>query len=94
MKYTEQIKSVEWQKKRLEIFERDKWMCTVCNTDKKQLHVHHLYYLPNTLIWQYDNEALKTVCDDCHEILTKELCKLSGIIAFQIISENLDIFKI
>ena len=94
MNYTEQIKKTQWQKKRLEIFERDNWKCTCCKSNEKQLQVHHLYYLPNTLIWEYDNEALKTVCKDCHEILTNELPKLSGIIAFQIISQNLDIFKI
>jgi 5-methylcytosine-specific restriction endonuclease McrA len=90
--YSNQIKHPKWQKLRLKIFERDNFTCSCCSSKEKQLQVHHLYYLPNTLIWNYDEEALVTVCYKCHEILTKELPKLSGLIAFNILSNKLDYF--
>ncbi len=90
MNYKEQINDPKWQKKRLFIFERDNFTCRTCNNKEKQLHVHHLYYLPKLLIWEYEDESLVTVCKDCHEILTKELGKLSGLIAFQILQSKYD----
>lgn len=91
MNYKDQIKHSNWQKKRLEIMQRDSFKCTICGNGEKQLHIHHLYYLPNTMIWEYDNESLKTVCFEHHEILTKELGKLSGLIAFDILKKRFEI---
>lgn len=37
------------------------------------LHVHHLYYINSCCPWEYDNDALVTLCNDCHlEIHKKE----------------------
>lgn len=37
------------------------------------LHVHHRYYIFGELPWEYESEALLTVCHDCHvEIHDKE----------------------
>ena len=37
------------------------------------LHVHHKYYILNKLPWEYDNDALITLCELCHiEIHQKE----------------------
>ena len=85
MDYKEQIKSPKWQRKRLRIFSRDKFTCRCCKKADVILNVHHLYYKPNTAIYDYDNDALVTVCESCHEILTNELPKLSGHIAFKIL---------
>jgi 5-methylcytosine-specific restriction endonuclease McrA len=93
MKYSEQIKHPDWQRKRNHIFTRDEFTCRCCGETEQQLSVHHLYYLPNTKIWEYDNEALVTVCNTCHEKLTNELPKLAGIIAFKILAGNLDPLK-
>ncbi|MBV6640899.1 MAG: hypothetical protein KI791_09275 [Cyclobacteriaceae bacterium] len=30
------------------------------------LHVHHKYYIVNRLPWEYDDEALTTLCNWCH----------------------------
>ena len=72
---------------------RDKWACRVCGDQDNQLHVHHLYYLPKLKIWEYDNESLVTLCWEHHEQITKELGKLSGIIAFEILRGNIDLFE-
>lgn len=31
------------------------------------LHVHHKYYIKNKLPWEYSNEALITLCQNCHQ---------------------------
>lgn len=92
MTYKEQLKHPKWQRKRLEIFDRDKWKCLICNTEgdeTNQLTIHHLYYLPGLMAWDYEDESLKTCCAKCHHILTFDLSKLSGLIAWQIITSKL-----
>ena len=31
------------------------------------LHVHHKYYIRHRKAWEYDNEALITLCSTCHQ---------------------------
>lgn len=60
----------QWQKKRLRIMNRANWRCEHCNTDSKCLNVHHTYYKPakeNAKVWEYDDEDLICLCEDCHE---------------------------
>lgn len=64
--YLELLKDPRWQKKRLEIFERDEWKCTECNKGDKQLHVHHKQYVYGKNPWDYDNSYLVTMCEKCH----------------------------
>ena len=65
--YAEKLKDPRWQKKRLEIFNRDSWMCQWCGTEENTLVVHHRGYLPDTEPWEYPNDLLTTLCQDCHE---------------------------
>jgi hypothetical protein len=37
------------------------------------LHIHHNYYITGKLPWEYDNEALQTLCWTCHEELHKNV---------------------
>ena len=90
----EQYKHPHWQKKRLEIMRRDKWQCKCCGESNKSLHVHHLYYEKDCHIWDMDNEGLVTVCFDCHKLLHNDLYKLSGIIAFKILSGKIDVTEL
>ena len=64
--YKEQLKSPKWQKRRLEILQRDSFTCQICGATDKQLHVHHLTYIPGNDIWDYDDYRLITLCEDCH----------------------------
>ncbi len=64
--YAEKLKDPRWQKKRLEIFERDGWKCRFCDDDKSTLVVHHKDYLPNAEPWDYPGNLLITLCEDCH----------------------------
>lgn len=65
-KYSEQIKSPKWQKKRLEILNRDNFTCQICGCVDKTLHVHHVIYIPGRSIWEYEDNQLVTLCEDCH----------------------------
>lgn len=65
--YSEKLKDPRWQKKRLEILERDEWACQVCGDDKSTLNVHHKKYLRKKEPWDYPSDLLVTLCVDCHE---------------------------
>ena len=66
MDYVEKLKDPRWQKKRLEIFERDGWACKGCGNTKNTLHVHHLFYFKNKEPWEIHNGFLITLCENCH----------------------------
>lgn len=65
--YFELLKDPRWQKKRLEILERDQWACRSCFNTVQTLHVHHIRYVHNTNPWDTPNEMLITLCESCHE---------------------------
>lgn len=73
MTYAEKLKDPRWQKKRLEIFERDNWQCVICKNDSNTLHVHHISYEYGVEPWDYENINFKTLCDKCHK--DEEFCK-------------------
>ena len=66
MKYKSKLLDIRWQKKRLEIFKRDKFQCRSCYAHEGTMHVHHLKYLMRYEPWEYDDDDLITLCDDCH----------------------------
>ena len=67
MKYAEKFKDPKWQNTRLRILERDKFRCFQCFNKEKTLHIHHRVYKPNADPWDYNDKALITLCEDCHE---------------------------
>jgi hypothetical protein len=76
------------------IKERDNNKCRVCNSSDHNLEVHHLYYLPGHLIWEYEDEAFISACKCHHELLNLELPKLAGLIAFRILTSDIDVSNI
>jgi hypothetical protein len=72
MAYREDLLDPKWQKKRLKIFERDKWTCQFCGSKKKTLAVHHKKYLKGKRPWQYPDKLLTTACEPCHTLLYKK----------------------
>ena len=64
--YSEKLKHPKWQKKRLEILQRDDFKCQLCKCEDKTLHIHHLTY-DNVDPWEYDEIYLITLCHNCHE---------------------------
>ena len=67
MNYSEKLKDPKWQRKRLEILSRDNFTCQKCNSNESELHVHHRYYVYKNDPWDYPNNALVTLCFECHE---------------------------
>lgn len=70
MSYEEKLKDPRWQKKRLEIMERDKFTCQVCErgiNDGTPLNVHHLVYDKEKEPWEYASSDLITLCERCHQ---------------------------
>lgn len=65
--YYELLRRPEWQRKRLEIMERDGFACVNCKATDKTLNVHHGYYRKDAMPWDYDSETLVTLCEKCHE---------------------------
>lgn len=64
--YLEKLKDPRWQKKRLEIFQRDNWSCKSCGNKDKPLHIHHLFYFKDKEPWEVEDGFLLTLCEECH----------------------------
>lgn len=64
--YSEKLKDPRWQKKRLEILQRDEFKCRMCDDSKSTLHVHHLKYSGDP--WEIDSCFLITLCEYCHGV--------------------------
>jgi hypothetical protein len=67
MAYSDQLKDPRWQRKRLEILQRDNFTCLLCEDTRTTLAIHHLDYNGNP--WDIPDSLLKTVCFHCHEII-------------------------
>jgi hypothetical protein len=65
--YSAQYKDPRWQKKRLEILERDRFQCSRCKDKDSTLHVHHIGYIKGKKVWDYRDNQLATLCESCHE---------------------------
>ena len=66
MSYSLKLKDPRWQRKRLEILQRDNFQCTCCGDTESEIHVHHSYYEYGKEIWDYEDSTLFTLCSDCH----------------------------
>jgi len=64
--YQQLLNDPRWQKKRLEIFNRDNWRCVRCGNGAVTLHVHHAYYKHGMNPWDYPEDSLSTLCANCH----------------------------
>lgn len=65
--YSEKLKHPRWQRKRLEIFQRDNWRCRQCGDPDTELVVHHKVYRAGVEPWEYGGGDLVTLCVNCHE---------------------------
>lgn len=67
--YSKLLLDPRWQKRRLEIMSRDKWVCQKCGNglnDGTTLNVHHLVYKKGYMPWEYGDNDLITLCEKCH----------------------------
>jgi hypothetical protein len=64
--YSEKLKDPLWQKKRLEVMERDGWQCVCCKDKASTLNCHHTFYDSSRMPWEYDGYEIVTLCQKCH----------------------------
>lgn len=69
MEYSKKLQNPNWQRKRLEILNRDNFQCISCGAKDKELHVHHRWYIFGNEIWDYPNNCFETLCHECHEYI-------------------------
>jgi hypothetical protein len=79
-RYAELLKDPRWQRKRLEILERDGFSCLRCGSDTKTLHVHHRIYRKGVKPWEYEDAIYDTLCEDCHSDVTSLQTELNEAI--------------
>ena len=65
MAYQALLEDPRWQRKRLEILQRDEWECVRCGRGDLMLVVHHRYYRAH-LPWECPDSDLETLCRPCH----------------------------
>ena len=78
--YEDLLLTPEWKSKRCYILKRDNYKCQWCGK-QEQLQVHHKYYskYPNNVKvqpWNYPNDALITLCNECHQKAHKKKIKV------------------
>lgn len=83
--YSEKLRDPRWQKKRLEILERDGFKCCNCGDKETELHIHHYYYNFN-LPWECDDLSMITLCKYCHWI--EETYKKRGYLIMKTIKNQ------
>lgn len=71
--YWDKLKDPRWQKKRLEILNRDEFRCVICGDDESTLNVHHGFYRKDLEPWEYPSESLHTLCETCHGQIKSEM---------------------
>lgn len=86
--YWQKLRDPRWQKKRLEIMERDEFACRTCFESSKTLNVHHRFYEKNKEPWEYDNNVLVTLCEGCHEKASDEIKIIQREIGYDDIRED------
>ena len=64
--YSALLRDPRWQRKRLEILQRDEWACQQCFGTDSTLHVHHRVYTDGKAPWEYEEHLLVTLCEECH----------------------------
>jgi 5-methylcytosine-specific restriction endonuclease McrA len=87
--YHDKLLDPRWQRRRLQILLRDNFTCQECFDSKKTIHVHHKIYRFNIDPWDYPDEDLITLCEDCHEESITENVKIREKTVFEDIASGI-----
>lgn len=87
--YSKKLQDPRWQKKRLEILQRDNWTCQSCGDKSETLHVHHKWYEKSVEPWDYKGPCLVTLCNSCHDLEHKVSDDCHKILARSIMCKGL-----
>lgn len=92
--YYEKLKDPRWQKKRLEIMQRDNFTCQCCGETEKTLNVHHKTYKRGRDPWDYTEKCLVTLCEFCHELekdsMDNAISEISGTLKLVFLSRDIE----
>jgi hypothetical protein len=79
--YSKLLRHPKWQRRRLEVMQRDGFKCCKCGGDDIELHVHHKRYIKGRKPWDYEMGNFQTLCKRCHfnshnsyELVKEKLC--------------------
>lgn len=78
--YWEKLQDPRWQRRRLERLQAEGWKCQFCLTDDHQLHIHHTFYERGVEPWEYPDESLLVLCDNCHEQAQETMAEATRMI--------------
>lgn len=93
-KYSDLLRDPRWQKKRLEILQRDNFTCQHCKDTETELHVHHNQYKGNP--WEIECDNLVTLCKHCHYSIEKipveyiGICKVKSRFGFTVVRNTVE----
>lgn len=79
LSYSEQLKHPSWQKRRLEVLSGSDFTCQGCYDKETTLHVHHKQYFSGRMAWEYSDDELIVLCEDCHKEAHKSIDDLRRI---------------
>lgn len=86
--FQRQLSDPRWQKKRLQILERDEWTCQTCGDTEATLTVHHksYRYIDGKFadVWDYDDRHLITLCQECHSDEEEALSELQNVAFYRL----------
>ena len=93
-RYSELLRDPRWQRKRLEVLQRENFQCEMCDSRTTTLNVHHRYYVAHRLPWEYPDFCYQCLCEDCHAISKEsiESNRQEGLCMFDDWEHGLDYF--
>lgn len=96
MSYSEKLLDPRWQKRRLDILNRDQFKCALCKDEKTTLHIHHRLYKNGRNPWEYEDEELISLCKHCHAVAEdiKRKCNGEPIVVRKQFSEAIERFTL
>jgi hypothetical protein len=66
--YKDRLLDPRWQRCKNDALVRSDYTCQECGATHRTLHVHHVWYRKNALPWEYSDNELKVLCDQCHGV--------------------------
>jgi 5-methylcytosine-specific restriction endonuclease McrA len=79
--YADKLKDPRWQRRRLQILQKSDFSCMKCDAEDQTLHVHHLIYEKGKEPWEYSDELLVPLCDQCHKEVAETQLNISRLLA-------------
>jgi len=73
--------------------ERDGFSCRICGAEERTLNVHHKIYYKGRHPWEYHDDELVTLCEECHareSAMMRELREALARLEFGMLSRVLD----